>query len=338
MENGQRSGFERKRMTGQLFLVLCLVMLVSGCAGRSDRAAQGTQVLSVRTTPASSLTETFSPSFVLQGAAAPHNRIGRVDAVGRDGRGEVRITTDQPVVYAGMFPFATPKDRYINLVYRVHFPEIPFSLIPFYLGAGDNVGLLVILTLDAQHRLLLVTTANTCGCYAVTIPTETLSPDVYPDNWPKTSLTVYGETLPARLPLMQEQEQLQVVVRADVHRVMDLRMVPKEIPAPGTAQEVAFDAIDTLKRLPLTDGTYTSMYYQQWPLTGHVKGAIKPWESLFLSLVSLDFFVGMDKEYDGSPGSQLRANPFYTSLKPWNRRASDMNDFAAYLLFNGWNL
>ncbi len=338
MGYSQRNSFGRARFTRTLFLVLCVLVLVSGCAGRSARSVQETQVLLARTTPEPSLAETFSPSFVLQGATAPHNRIGRVDAVGRDGRGEVIINTDHPVVYAGVFPFSTSKDRYINLVYRIHFPEIPYSLIPFHLGAGDNVGLLVILTLDAQHRLLLVTTANTCGCYAATIPTEHLSADSYPDHWPDTSLAVYGERLPARLPLMQEQQQLQVVVRADVHRVRDLRMVPKKEPAPGTANEVECNGIDSLKRLPLADGTFTSLYYQQWPLTGHVKGAIKPWESLFLSLVSLDFFVGMDKEYDPSPGSQLRANPFYTSLKPWNRRASDLNDFAAYLRFNGWNL
>ena len=58
--------------------------------------------------------------------------------------------------------------------------------------------------------------------------------------------------------------------------------------------------LDTLKTLPLGDGTFTSFYYERWPLTGHVKGAIKPWESLLLSLVSLDFFVGMDKEYGGT--------------------------------------
>ena len=31
-------------------------------------------------------------------------------------------------------------------------------------------------------------------------------------------------------------------------------------------------------------------------------------------------------------------NPFYTSLKPWNREASDMWDFATFLKFWGWRL
>jgi hypothetical protein len=31
-------------------------------------------------------------------------------------------------------------------------------------------------------------------------------------------------------------------------------------------------------------------------------------------------------------------NPFYTSLKPWNRTASDMGNFAGYLKFWGRRL
>ena len=68
--------------------------------------------------------------------------------------------------------------------------------------------------------------------------------------------------------------------------------------------------LDALKKLPLEDGGLTSLYYSDWPLSGHVKGAIKPWESLLLSVVSLDFFVGMDKEYGDT---QESGNPFYTS-------------------------
>lgn len=261
--------------------------------------------------------------------------MGRVEALGEKGSEAVTINTETPVIYAKTVSFSTAKGTYTNLVYRIHFPETPFSLIPFYLGAGKNVGLLVILTLDAQQQLLLVTTANTCGCYAVSIPTERLPVSSYPHNWPTLSRSVFGERLPARLPSLKENETIAVVVRADVHRAMDLHSIPKTAPdfaAAGVAEVVA---LETLKKLPLHDGNYTSFYYENWPLSGHVKGAIKPWESLFLSLISLDFFVGMDKEYGDTRES---GNPFYTSLKPWNRESSNMNDFAAYLRFQGWNL
>ena len=115
----------------------------------------------------------------------------------------------------------------------------------------------------------------------------------------------------------------------------DLRITAKDTFPLAIAQQAEITDLDTLNTLPLGDGTVTSLYYEKLPLKGHVKGAIKPWETVLLSLVSLDFFVGMDKEYGDTRES---GNPFYTSLKPWNRSASDMNDFAAYLRFNGWQL
>lgn len=316
-------------------VLLLLILSLAGCAGHSPDAVQQQQTVVAESVPVTPLIVTRSPVFVLQGVQDRHNRIGRVEALGEKGSETVIINTKTPVIYAKTVPFSTAKGTYTNLVYRIHFPGTPFSLIPFYLGAGKNVGLLVILTLDAQQQLLLVTTANTCGCYAVSIPTERLPASSYPHDWSARPLSVFGERLPARLPSLQENETIAVVVRADVHRAMDLHSIPKTAPDFATARAAEVAALETLKKLPLHDGSYTSFYYENWPLSGHVKGAIKPWESLFLSLISLDFFVGMDKEYGDTRES---GNPFYTSLKPWNRESSDMNDFAAYLRFQGWNL
>ena len=83
------------------------------------------------------------------------------------------------------------------------------------------------------------------------------------------------------------------------------------------------------------DGRTTSFYHQQGLMKGYVKGSVKPLESIFLSLLSLDFFVGTDKVY---ADPQEYNNPFYTSLKPWNRNASDMWDFGKFLEFWGWQL
>lgn len=276
----------------------------------------------------------LAPVFVVQNIEERHNRIGTVRAMGTSKKEAVVVDPEAPAVYAGLHTFATGKGDYTNLVYRVHFLEQPFSLIPFHLGAGKHVGVLVVLTLDTSRQVVLVTTANTCGCYAISVPTAALPEEAFPDRWPVESLTVYGERLPAHLPKIGADDILQVVVRPEVHRVMDLRVVPGA--TLGTGRVAApVHSLDALNSLPLADGTTTSFYHDTWPLTGHVKGAIKPWETLLLSLVSLDLFVGMDKEYGDSKES---GNPFYTSLKPWNRRASDMNDFAAYLRFNGWRL
>ncbi len=315
--------------------LLLLAALLTGCAGRPGSVGQEQQVLTVKTPPDATLERTLAPSFLLQGTEARHNRVGMAEAGLQHGRETVRIDTDRPIVYSASRPFTTDQGTYTNLIYRINFPAIPYSFIPFHLGAGDQVGLLVILTLDARQRPLLVTTANTCGCYAVSIPTALLPPAFYPNHWPTTPLSVYGERLPARLPAVATHETLQVTIRPEVHRVMAINVIPRNGIPPSLSLEAEMAELDSLKRLPLGDGTFTSFYYERWPLTGHVKGAIKPWESLLLSLVSLDFFVGMDKEYQGI---RTGANPFYTSLKPWNRSVSDMNDFAAYLRFNGWKL
>ncbi len=320
----------------RLFALLIVIgLLITGCAGRSNLPPQEQHITVVPQATEESPVAVLAPAFLLQGTQHPYNRIGQVVASSRGDRETISINTESPVVYAESRPFSTEKGVYTNLIYRIHFSELPYSLIPFHLGAGRHVGLLIILTLDARQRVLLVTTANTCGCYALTIPTATLPPSSYPEAWPMTPIPLYGERLPARLPAIETDDVLQAVIRADVHRIMDLQVVARASLVDETGVPATMLPLDILDRLPLDDGGTTSLYYKSWPLSGHVKGAIKPWESLLLSLVSLDFFVGMDKEY-GDTGKS--GNPFYTSLKPWNRSASDMNDFPAYLRFNGWKL
>jgi len=320
------------------FALLAMVALLSGCAGRSTGLVPQQQTVVAQldaSTPLRSTLSRMAPVFVLRGAQAAHNRIGRVEASGTQENETLAVNPDVPVVYAEARPFVTENGRYTNLIYRIHFPELPYSLIPFHLGAGRHVGLLVILTLDAEQRVLLATLAQTCGCYAVSIPTQSLPTALYPDDWPQTALAVQGERLPAALPEFRAADGLYVVIREDVHRVMALEVAARNSLPTEPVRQAEMRELAGLKTLALDDGGRTSWYYGAWPLTGHVKGAIKPWETLLLSLVSLDFFVGMDKEYSGVKDS---GNRFYTSLKPWNRSDSDMNDFAGYLRFYGWKL
>ena len=335
MTSTMRSFSGKALFSPHLCMPLLLIMLLPGCAARSHPVGQQSQLVVAPPASGASVLVNLAPSFLLQGTQVPYNRIGRVEALQANDQESVGVNADQPIIYAGSRRFSTDNGTYTNLVYRIHFSETPVSLFPFYLGAGKNVGLLVILTLDLWNQPLLVTTVNTCGCYAVSIPTDRLPPALYPDHWPLAHLSVYGERLPARLPSIRPQETLQVWVRADVHRVMDIRVVPREMPRQAPERTAEIVGLESLQALPLGTGRVTSFYYEHWPLTGHVKGAIKPWETLALSLVSMDFFIGMDKDYGATTAGATR---FYTSLKPWNRSASDLNDFATYLHFNGWKL
>ena len=98
-----------------------------------------------------------------------------------------------------------------------------------------------------------------------------------------------------------------------------------------TVLNIPIEPRENLNRLRI-NGHDTSFFRQYGMMKGHVKGAIKPLETILMSWLSLDLFVGTDKIYGSDD------NPFYTSLKPWNRKKSDMNDFARFLRFWGWDL
>lgn len=318
-------------LTNVLAFCVLLVLLV-GCAAPIRNRAEDVRLV---TAPLTEKGDQPPVSFLVSEWQQPYNRIGRVQAEGRDGIVRVFVNPQQPVIYHERRVFSTERAAYKNLVYRVHFSETPFSLMPFHLTAGNNPGVLVIITLDEKNRPILVTTVNTCGCYVVIIPTSYLAAEAYPAEWPEKEQVIYGETLPARLDMTIPADGLLVSIGPSVHRVKDVRVVHTDVLYPSQRLVAELQPMSFLKTLPLAEGQTTSMYYDQWPLKGHVKGAIKPWESLLLSLISLDLYVGMDKEYGNTAAS---GNPFYTSLKPWNRQSSDLNDFAGFLRFYGWKL
>lgn len=315
-----------------LLVVLAGIVLLSGCA--RIPAADYKDVPTYTVVPDNwQLVDFPVPAFVIPHNHEAYNRIGKVEAMQIDGEERVWINPDKPTIYTTSYQFTTSKGTYTNRVYRVHFQRIPFSLIPFNLSAGENPGILVVMTFDSESRPVLVTTVQTCGCYVALIPTDHLANDAYPKNWVDATVAVYGEHLPARLGPIAKGDLVQIAVRPDVHRVMDIRVQPRH-PELNVHPAEVLD-LESLKSLTLGNGKTTSLYHDTWPLAGHVKGAIKPWETLLLSLVSLDFFVGMDKEFSNT---SVSGNPFYTSLKPWNRKVSDMNNFITFLKFYGWQL
>lgn len=280
----------------------------------------------------------WAPVFIVYGHSQAHNQIGR-PSVFLDGKGDekVFIDTQDPVVFFLERTFQTEKASYTNFIYRVHFPGTPYSLIPFNLSAGKNVGLMVVVTLNADHQPVLVTTVHTCGCYKAIVPTQYLPQEALPENWSGERLRVYGEKLPHRLELNGvPSPRILVHLRPDVHRVMDLEIRPRPFLSGDRFRRVPMkmESMARLEQLPLNGGT-TSFFYEEGMLRGHVKGSVKPLETLLMSLISLDLFVGTDKAYSDTARN---GNPFYTSLKPWRRKDSNMWNFARFLWYWGWRL
>lgn len=320
------------------FIVFTAGILFYGCAHRRPLPREPYHLVYQTEDSADEAPQRWAPAFVVYGHSQAYNRIGRPKVVlDNEGRERVFIDPDDPVVYFLRRTFKTEKAVYTNHIYRIHFSQIPFSLIPFNLSSGKNVGLMVVVTLNAQNLPVLVTTVHTCGCYKAIVPTQYLPPDAFPEGWSGERMRVYGEHLPTLLKFNSIQSpEIMVHLRPGVHRVMDIdvREARDLYSPPFKIATMKMESLDQLNHLPVNGGT-TSFYHSDGVLKGHVKGSVKPLETLFLSLISLDLFVGTDKAYGDADET---GNPFYTSLKPWRRKDSDMWDFAGFLWYWGWRL
>jgi len=280
-----------------------------------------------------------APVFFVFGYDQPHNRIGTPTYIkNKHGHTSLLINTENPVYYYLNQTFHTEKDHYTNDVYRIHFPKIPYRLIPFHFSAGKNPGLMILITRNSKKQPVLITTVHTCGCYISITPTSYLDKLSYPDHYTYEPVLNHGETLPFILDYSgYKKPQLTISLRPDVHRVTNIALIEKHQVSRQNGYRLIdseVQPIQTLEELITEDGS-ESFYYESGVMEGHVKGAVKPWETLILGIFVLDLFVGTDKIYSGDPES---GKVFYTSLKPWNRNHSDMRNFPEFLKFWGWNL
>lgn len=332
------NNYLNKGRVGIWAVVGAALVLLVGCAHHYS-LPQETQQWAYRVdTPIESGVMRWVPVFVVYGHSQEYNRIGRPTIrITDDGHELVFVDPDHPSIYYMQRTFTTVKATYTNEIYRVHFPKVPYNLGPFNLTAGKNVGILVVVTLDKQKRPVLITSVGTCGCYKAFVPTQYLPVDALPQDWSGQRQKVYGEDLPRMLSLESDRlPRLVVHLRPQVHRVMDVEVLDDAQLSSQRFRSVFMQSypMGLLNRLPV-DGGVRSFYYREGVLKGHVKGSMKPFESLFMSLISLDFLVGMDKAYADPAQTE---NPFYTSLKPWRRSDSNMWDFARFLSYWGWRL
>jgi hypothetical protein len=320
------------------FMLMTAFLLFWGCAHHHPLPEERYQLAYKSDGSSMQGSERWSPSFIVYGHSRNYNRIGGVSAAKDDKpRQKIFIDTENPTIYFMKRSFETEKAIYTNHIYRVHFPKIPYSLIPFNLTAGKNVGLMVVVTLNTENLPILVTTVHTCGCYKAIVPTQYLPKDALPEKWAGGRLNVYGEKLPALLQVQSmSSPQIMVHLRPSVHRVMNLEVRDTQVMSSRRYKVVSMRPVpmEHLKKLSTNNGS-TSFYHSAGVLKGYVKGSVKPLETLFMSLISLDFFVGTDKIYADAAET---GNTFYTSLKPWRRDDSDMWNFGNFLTYWGWRL
>lgn len=318
---------------------IAIILVISGCAHHFKLAEENIQTVYMVENKDNDPVSQFSPVFFTHNHQNINNRIGTPSALITDsGKEKIYIDDSNPAIYYMVRNFTTEKDTYTNYIYRVHFPSIPFSLIPYHLAAGRNVGLITVITVDSRNKPVLISTVHTCGCYLAIVPTSNLPASAFPDKWTGNKLKVYGERLPSTLDYSNlTKPEVLIHLRPAVHRVMDLELIENyNIESGNSFNKIIaqLEPMDDLMKIPV-NGNFTNFYHSKGPMKGLVKGSVKIWESIFLSLISLDVFVGTDKIY-GDP--DVTGNKFYTSLKPWNRDASEMWDFKRFLEFWGWKL
>jgi len=281
----------------------------------------------------------YAPVFVIENYKKKYNLIGTPSArINEDREGEIYVDPEKATVYTGMGEFKTFKSTYTNLIYRIHFEKIPGGFIPFHLGKGNNMGLIVIITLNSRNEPILYTSVHTCGCYLAFVPTSYMPADRFPDGWKNGRQSVHSENLPGILEYSKsspDRDKTMILIRDGTHRVKDIWLSDSCSLKKYNTIRAEIQPRESLEKLPLKNYETTSFYETSGPREGYVKGSFKIRERLLMSWWAFDWRVGEDKKFGKDKNDGIL---FYTSLKPWDRKNSDMRNFVTFLKYWKWKL
>jgi len=316
------------------FLFLAIVLCFSGCC--TTPARQYSEVLYKAEPPLTEPVSVSPPAFYVKSGDKPYNKIGTPTVTEKNGAPLVLVSSAAPTMYIEQASFSTTKNTYTNLIYRIHFPEVPFDWCNLNITTGTNPGLLIIYTVDPMDKIVLITTVHTCGCYLAFFPTKDLAKADYPPNWPEETQSVYGYTLPAVLPsqLHTVNKPYYITLESGTHRISDVSYTTTTPPSQTIAPLMKIQPMENLYHLPYKDGNI-SFFENTGRREGYVKNNSKILERLLISWWAFDWHVGEDKAYGKSESS---TTPFYTSLKFWQRGNSDMKNFSQFLTYWRWSL
>jgi len=322
------------------FLLIILLQFIVSCAPLSQIQDKSELLAYLTQTEEQTLLSRHLPVFIIEKQNKSYNKIGTPKAE-LTGKGEERIYVDdqEATIFTEERKFNTAKGTYTNLVYRIHFPATPYGLFPFQIGAGKNVGLIIIITLNNTKQPVLYTSVHTCGCYLAFIPTTYLPTSAYPPEWPEKAQVVYKEILPALLNPKNENmsnSTLTILIRDASHRIKDVWLSEPSMLKDFATSPTKILPLTSLENLPLNGSMQnTSFYETSGPRNGYVKGSYKLLERLLISWWAFDWKIGEDKKLSADKNDPPI---FFTSLKPWARNVSDLRDFPEFLTYWGWQL
>ncbi len=321
-----------------IMMVFCLVFLtlLTSCA-HSPTVQTQREILYLAPQPAT-VKKFHTPAFLIKNPEEQYNRIGMPSVrEAANQKPEIYVAPDSPAIFFEAQAFTTSTGTYHNLLYRIHFEQVPFALNKFNLTAGNNPGILIIYTIDGKGQLLLVTTVNTCGCFLAFFPTKALPDQSFPADWPVKSQWVYGYNLPALLQPNQPEgsERIVFTLESETHRISNVAIAGHDtLQQLYHTVDMGLFPMNSLYQLPFKNST-ESFFETTGPREGYVRNNTKFLERLLISWWAFDLHVGEDKAYGAADTSETI---FYTSLKFWDRKASDLKNFPRFLAYWGWKL
>lgn len=321
-----------KRTCSLLLILPLLLLLFTSCAAPPVRPPAESML--AYTVQGDDRLAAEAPVFVIEKPEQDNNRIGSpVMRVAEDGSRTITIDPALPHIFAEERSWQGRRGRYTNLIYRIHFRQVTLR----HLTAGSNSGLFVILTFNDRQQPVLITTLQTCGCYLGIIPTSFLDPAAFPAGWDRTRQYVFGEYLPGILDYTgsDPDDRLHILLGDSAHRVTALWLEDSAGDRRYRLERATILPMASLSSLRADDGQTFSFFETDGSRKDYVHGADKIWERLLISWWAFDWRVGEDKRL----GRDTDDGPiFYTSLKPWARKASDLRDFAGFVDYWGWGL
>jgi len=318
-------------------LITILLLFLTSCSSIPIHSKANLLAYSVQSD--SSLITQNMPVFVIENQKEDYNLIGTVSAkITEDNNEFTYIDPKIATIYTEKRLFKTLNNLYTNLIYRVHFEKVPDGFFPFYIAAGNNTGLIVIVTLNHLNQAILYTTVHSCGCYLAFVPTSNMPESSFPNGWNTGRQEAYSENLPGLLEYKKPfpiQEKVGVLIRSGTHRIKDIWLLKSDSLEKTKTVMADVKPLDSLKNLPLGYNETTSFFENSGARKGYVKGSYKFREWLFMSWWAFDSRIGEDKVYGTDKNEGIT---FYTSIKPWAREESDMRDFNGFLKYWGWGL
>ncbi len=316
--------------------VTAWVLFLTGCTHSPVNTFNQTS-LYLPPAPAS-IPATHTPTFLIRDAAQIFNKIGSPSVGTGNGKNpEIHVDPEKPAAYFEAQEFTTKNGLYTNLIYRIHFQEVPLGWSSLNLTAGRNPGLLFIYTLDKDGALLLITTVHTCGCYLAFFPAEVMPHHMLPKTWSADPQSVYGYTLPSSLKMPKESvdSRITFTIESETHRISGVT-VTDDTTRHAFPQQVNMQLKPMLELYYLSNQDKTVSFFEiEGSRLGYVKDNTKILERLLISWWAFDPQVGEDKAYSIHDKSDT---VFYTSLKFWARKASDLKDIPNFLEYWGWRL